>query len=209
MTQHDKLVAVARKWLMGPGQNCTVVITELSTSAGEIPDAIGWKYDLSRNKMTSTLVECKTSLKDLKVDFSKTFRWRGGVGEKRYFLMPAGISISLIDVDDVFRGCFERWGQIEWDGKQVKVLRASAAWDPDREKEIRLLTSAMRRAHFKAEGISARFFTRYRFYQPKNQATVTTLREMCHGCKTRLAVVGSKFCLKCQEIAVEDDSAPD
>lgn len=203
---HDQLVGVARKWLRG--QNCTVVITELTTYADETPDAIGWRAG-GYLGVISTLIECKTSLSDLKADLSKAFRGPNGkgMGKFRYYLVPAG---AFKVPDDVEGSAFARWGILEWTGKVVRVIRESEVFQPTMEREIMVLTSAMRRAHFEAEGISCRFYTRYRFYQPKGRATVTiTERETCHGCGSRLATVGSKFCVKCQEVAVEDDCAPD
>jgi hypothetical protein len=203
---HDQLVGVARKWLR-QSCNCTVVITELVTYVDETPDAIGWKGQGGYGGIpTSILVECKTSLSDLKADLSKPFRDpRMGMGMLRYYLVPAG-AFQIPDLGPQF----QMWGVLEWTGKLVKVTRKSEVFQQNMGEEIMLLTSAMRRAHFEANGISCRFYTRYRFYKPKGRATVTlTERETCHGCGARLAAVGSKFCLKCQEIAVEDDCAPD
>jgi hypothetical protein len=203
---HDQLVGVARKWLR-QSQNCTVVITELTTYADETPDAIGWKGQGGYGGIPmSILVECKTSLSDLKADLSKPFRdSRMGMGTLRYYLVPAG-AFQIPDLGPAF----QMWGLLEWTVAFVKVTRKSEVFQQNMGNEILLLTSAMRRAHFEAEGISVRFYTKYRFYQPRGRATVTlTERETCFGCKTRLAAMGSKFCVKCQEIAVEDDSAPD
>jgi hypothetical protein len=82
---HKELVSRAEKWLRS-SRGCAVVITELRTAAGEIPDAIGWKG------CESTLVECKTSRSDFQRDHNKMWhRANAGVGNLRYYLVPVGL----------------------------------------------------------------------------------------------------------------------
>lgn len=65
---HDNLVKLAAQWLLRAKQ-CRPVFTEMgSAKTRERPDAIGW------NSSGSIIVECKTSLEDLRRDARKPFR---------------------------------------------------------------------------------------------------------------------------------------
>lgn len=78
--EHDQLVNIAARWL---ANRCSVVVTELNTVSGEIPDAIGW------HGPHSILIECKVTRCDFKSDAGKFFRRcpEYGMGLSRYFLM--------------------------------------------------------------------------------------------------------------------------
>ena len=139
---HRALVELAASWLAGQG--CSVVLSEMMSAAGEIPDAIGWRG------RGSTVVECKTSRADFQADRSKPFRresWRG-MGDARYYLAPPG----LLQVADLTPG----WGLLEPRGERLKVVRKSSGFPRLGEfsycpamnghvAEITLLLSAVRR----------------------------------------------------------------
>ena len=61
---HAELVKRAEHWLMKT-VGCSFCLTELTTSAGEIPDAIGWKNG------RSILIECKATRADFLSDKKK------------------------------------------------------------------------------------------------------------------------------------------
>jgi hypothetical protein len=109
MSHHD-LVKKARKWLKDV-QKCSVVLAEKgSSTAHEIPDAIGWK-----SARHSILVECKTSRADFRADSKKWFRQDGlGMGQIRYYLAPKGI----IPVEEIPPG----WGLLEISGDKIKEV---------------------------------------------------------------------------------------
>lgn len=95
-----------------PGAGCTIVLSELTSVAGEIPDAIGWRYG------HSVLVECKVSRSDFFADAAKPHRIHGsGPGEVRYFMVPEG----LVKAAELPEG----WGLLEVSGRSVNtVLKA-------------------------------------------------------------------------------------
>lgn len=98
MTTHAQLVREAANWLRG-SRKCSLVATEIATMIDEKPDAIGW------GNQVSILVECKTSRQDFLADAKKPHRFREGVGQERWFYMPAGIVVP----DDLPEG----WGLLE------------------------------------------------------------------------------------------------
>ncbi len=142
---HSELVSIASKWLKQPHHNatksghgrCALVIPELVTSAGEIPDVIGWYVG------KSIMIECKTSRQDFKRDEKK--QWRGrpenGVGVLRFYLCPEGI----IKPDEIP----ENWGLLYTDGKNVSVHIDAKPLKADREKEVFILLSYIRRNKIK------------------------------------------------------------
>jgi len=110
---HAQLVERAVRWLRNTWR-CPVVLSELHTAAGEIPDAIGWLH----NGMVSILVECKASQADYRCELKKPHRrvesfggWPAA-GHERWFLTPPG----LVSADDVLDG----WGLAEVRGRQVR-----------------------------------------------------------------------------------------
>lgn len=155
MTEHDRLVQVASKWLC---RTCSIVITELVSSAFEAPDALGWQGG------RSMLVECKTSLSDFKSDAKKPFRTNPemGLGVSRYFLTPP----NLVTISDLPQG----WGLIEDHGKRIKMLRASDVFRSNRITEVEILLSLVRRIGGSAPpGISIRCYT----HQTQCKATLS------------------------------------
>lgn len=78
---HDELTIIAEKWLLS---RCGFAFRELTTFAGETPDAIGYRSG------STILVECKASRADFLSDKKKFFRRNPeqGVGSFRFFLCP-------------------------------------------------------------------------------------------------------------------------
>lgn len=133
---HASLVQRAVKWLQGY-HRCTIVYSEMATSAIEIPDAIGWHKGFSR------LVECKVS----RSDFNKEKRTKlgaihqdHGMGAQRWYLVPSG----LLKPEEV-----PEWCGLAYAGKsRIQVVKPA----PDRvaqdfRGEIQMLMSAVRRLH--------------------------------------------------------------
>ena len=83
---HSELVKRGEKWLYNHG--CDVVLTELSTTANEIPDVIGWNTGGS-----STYIECKVTRSDFLADKRKSPRRvpEMQMGNLRYYLCPKNI----------------------------------------------------------------------------------------------------------------------
>jgi hypothetical protein len=113
----------------------------MSSSAGEEPDAIGWRSGVS------ILVECKTSLADFKRDSKKWWRRvpNVGMGNWRFYLCPK----NVIKPEDLPLG----WGLIYQIGKKAKMIigqNGNTAWgkppfESNRRNEILLLVSALSR----------------------------------------------------------------
>jgi hypothetical protein len=134
---HDFLRKCAVRWLTGT-KKCSVVLSEMSSAAGEIPDAVGWKYG------NSILVECKVSLSDIHANqFKSHIRSEKGVGRFRYLMVPMG----LIGVDHFARlGHFKDWGLLYLhENSSVRVRKESESRETDEHREILMLTSALRR----------------------------------------------------------------
>jgi len=97
---HRELVKKAAGWLKN--ERCGVVIAELVTYAGEIPDALGF------HNGHSVLIECKTSRADFLADREKLFRQipEKGMGDHRYFMAPKGV-LTVEDLPPGWpdRGC--------------------------------------------------------------------------------------------------------
>lgn len=109
---HAQLCQFAIDWLTTRA-GCHFAIKELSTYAGEIPDAIGWKGEIS------IVIECKTSRSDYLADRSKWCRQNPAraMGDHRFFL-------STPDVIPDYEAMPDGWGLLHWNGKKVKVIRA-------------------------------------------------------------------------------------
>lgn len=135
---HPLLVQRAKRWLLNT-IGCGFVLTELSSHAGEIPDAIGFKHGYSY------LVECKASRSDFLSDKRKLFRKypEYGMGNYRYYLcLP-----DLIRPEELPNG----WGLLYAHSQRVKVvLKAVKIPDPVIAVNDRLiLCSALRRIHIR------------------------------------------------------------
>jgi hypothetical protein len=131
---HAELVELAARWLSTKGY--PIVITEMVSYAGEIPDAIGL------NSHWSHLIECKVSRSDFLADSKKNWRKTGwkSFGCSRSYLCPKG----MIDPKELP----EHWGLIEcFNGKLREIVKPSRVAHPDHDFkcEFTLLVSALRR----------------------------------------------------------------
>lgn len=152
--KHFELLEYAKKWLH---QKHSVVITEMTASSAEIPDAIGW------TPYCSTLVECKTSVSDFSRDKKKIIHRlpEYGMGNYRYYFTPKG----LIDQDLLPYG----WGLIERWGKINRIIRVASFRKVESGGEMALLISAIRRiGQNTPDGVSVKCYT----YVTKNTATL-------------------------------------
>jgi hypothetical protein len=132
MSEHTELVALAARWLER-AKLCSVVVTEMSCSAPEAPDALGFRMGCS------WLIECKASRADFFADAKKYFRRHPehGMGQRRFYACAVGV----IKPEELPPG----WGLLHaFDGRLVEV-RASADHDCDRRREVEILTSCVRR----------------------------------------------------------------
>jgi len=133
---HDDLVKTAKKWLI-KARNCSVILTETQAQSGEVPDAIGWRGQLS------ILIECKTSLADFRRDMGKWFRNSGpGIGQQRYFMAPKGV-IPVSEIPP-------NWGLLEVEGRKVTTTKkVTLLYLDDRiaSAEVPMLVAALRRAN--------------------------------------------------------------
>lgn len=130
---HEDLRKAAVRWLTN-SKKCSVVLSEMSSSAGDIPDAIGWKYGFSY------MVECKASRSDFHANKNKPHeRADSGVGCHRFFLCAPDIirSEDLADSD---------YGLL-WVGDSgvVRAKKEPTVRETNHRKEICMLTSALRR----------------------------------------------------------------
>jgi hypothetical protein len=160
---HDALVIKAETWLRSIG--CGIVFTELvvSTSTGEVPDAIGWK---SGGRL-SFLVECKTSRNDFLAERRKSFRRdpTRGMGDWRFYLTLAGV----IRPDEVPAG----WGLLYFTDGRVRAIKGKPSgnvWGPSpfagcKRAEMAMMASALRRLHLR--GVLPMI------YDPLDKATLT------------------------------------
>lgn len=130
---HAALVARAVGWLRNNRGCCPVFRELVSNRPGEIADAIGW------HSGRSILIECKISRNDFQADKRKTFRQTPelGVGIERYYMTPP----AMVDWDEVPNG----WGLLEYDGRKVKGQLKSGQFKCDKQGEIEMLCSALRR----------------------------------------------------------------
>lgn len=147
---HRELVERAERWLRNT-INCGVVLTELVayTASGETPDAVGWVWG------RAILVECKTSRQDFFADQKKRARRADAraLGQWRFYLTPT----DLIKPDEVPEG----WGLYEVQGRRI-VHKAGEKYtngypkippfESDRDSEVAMLLSALRRQNEEANG---------------------------------------------------------
>ena len=151
---HSELVEYAKTWLH---RKHFLVITEMVSSAGEIPDAIGW------TPYCSTLIECKTSLIDFKNDKNKIHHRfpKKAMGNYRYYFTQKGlISVELLP---------EKWGLIERRGQTSRIIKKAEFRDCGQGTEMALLLSTIRRiGQNSPKGVSVKCYT----YITKNKATL-------------------------------------
>ena len=130
---HVKLVIRAVRWLANT-QRCSIVMSELVTSACESPDAIGWR---SRG-VECVYVECKTSVADFHADKRKTSRrhTRMAMGHFRYYFTPPG----LLNVQHLPEG----WGLVEVD-KRCRIVKKATRLESNSQQELAMFYSAAHR----------------------------------------------------------------
>jgi len=143
---HDELVIRAERWLL-KSVGCSFCLTELTTSIGEIPDAIGWKFG------KSILVECKASRSDFLSDKKKHFRRipKNGIGKYRFYMCPPGI-IKPEELPD-------KWGLLYCHDKKIQKVVAPKgncwhkfpSFEFHFDREITFLCSALRRVHLRGD----------------------------------------------------------
>ena len=140
---HDDLVIRAEKWLKS--QNCGVVFNDSfcpATSNGELPDAIGFRSEVS------ILIECKATRSDFLSDKNKTFRKDPelGMGDWRFYMCPP----NVIKIQDLPCG----WGLLYVYPKQIKRIHgippntqwfSSKPFCGNRSAETSMMYSALRR----------------------------------------------------------------
>ena len=138
---HAELVHRAKGWLRRQGYR--VVVGEVSTLAGEIPDAMAFAPT-----KPSMLVECKASRSDFLADAKKFFRRKPGrgMGRLRYFLTPPG----LVQPQELPEG----WGLLHAHPRKIEVKAKAVFMDGplvDRQEGI-LLASLLMRVELAHEG---------------------------------------------------------
>lgn len=143
---HSALVLAAAAWLRA--RRCTVVITDMVSGAGETADAIGF------NSYRSTLIECKASRADFRVDQKKLWRYEGGgIGNERFYLAPVG----LLKAEEMPTG----WGLLEMKPNgSVRMQKDAESRSCQKDREVSLLISAIRRiGRNPPDGISVKAYT--------------------------------------------------
>lgn len=173
---HAQLVALASDWLWRRG--CQVVITELTTSCGEIPDAIGWHTN--GYATTSMLIECKTSRADYRADRQKIARLLPDrrMGRECLYLAPAGVLTAdevraqgwgLLEAVPATR---ERWSVHGW---SVRHTVGAIEGEANHAQETAFLISALRRVPGSIRGVRCRVYTLDSASEPR--ATLGVLAE--------------------------------
>jgi hypothetical protein len=163
---HQELIEMGRDLLIKPYANsaifghsgCCVVITDISTSECETPDALGF---CSRG---SIVIECKMSLADFRADQKKQFRKHQsiGVGYQRWYMAPEGI----IPHDKIP----PKWGLLEvTPGRRILVTIKSELHKNNKSSEITILLSLLRRLNIQPDGHVA--IKKYEIVSDKNKAT--------------------------------------
>ena len=130
---HEELRKAAVRWLTN-SKKCSVVLSEMVSAAGDIPDAIGWKYGFSY------MVECKASRSDFHANKNKPHeRANSGVGCHCFFLSVPEV-IKIEDLEDSDYGLL-------WLGESgvIRVKKEPTTRETNHRKEICMLTSALRR----------------------------------------------------------------
>lgn len=160
---HKQLVEIGRSWL---AKRCPVVITELSSAAGEIPDVIGFEGRIYDIGFGTHLIECKTSISDFNADIKKLYRRHSymGMGDYRYYLSEKG----LIGIEKIP----EKWGLLEvQDSGKIFIAVHAQKQEADKKREVSFLISTMRRLKIDS---GDHFSLKVKSYniQTKNNATL-------------------------------------
>lgn len=136
---HDDLRKAAIRWLTNT-KRCSVVLSEIVSSAGEIPDAIGFTHQ------SSILVECKVSRADFARNADKAVCRSGmGVGSLRFYLTPKGLVApeeiendwGLLWITESGRLAIQRDAIYRADPMEIEITRL--------RRERTMLVSALRR----------------------------------------------------------------
>lgn len=143
---HDELVTRGYKWLLGTA-GCGFALTDgMKSTTHEEPDVIGWRDGVS------VLVECKASRSDFLADKNKWHRQDPelGMGGHRYYLCPPGV-IQPEDLPERWRLLWAYPGMV----KRVVDAKGNCHWgnppfpERNRDAEIRLMNTALRRMHLR------------------------------------------------------------
>jgi hypothetical protein len=131
------------------------------SAAGDIPDAIGWKYGFSY------MVECKASRSDFHANKNKPHeRVNSGVGCHRFFLCVP----EIIKGEDLSSSDYG----LLWLGESgvIRVRKEPVTRDTNHHKEICMLTSALRRVRTR-EFLTINIFTEEASGLPLETGAVT------------------------------------
>jgi hypothetical protein len=139
---HQDLVKMASRWLT-QSERCGVVIAEIVSSAGEIPDVIGWRLG------HSIVVECKVSRSDFLRDRLKSHHRNGlAMGVMRYYLTVEGIiKPEELEGHGLLEVRASKIGQY-LDRPRIHCVQKAERRDLLPEayvKELRVMSSALRR----------------------------------------------------------------
>lgn len=143
-SQHYEMCLLGAKWMTKQHYySFKYVAVELVSMSPEQPDVWG------TNGSYSMLIEVKTSRADFLNDMKKKVRngalQRFALGNYRYYLVPEGM-VKAAELP-------EKWGLLEWDGKEIKVTVKAELQKCENRGELMLLCSIMRR-----EGIKKQIF---------------------------------------------------
>jgi len=135
---HAELVERAAKWVRRHDRNlyvpnCSLVLAELVTAAGETPDVIGFGHG------SSVLVECKTSRADFLRDKNKRFRIYPdqGMGQQRLYLADPGV----VEPEDLPR----HWGLLRPSARGCVMIVQPDRQEYNHQAEAMILLSLLRR----------------------------------------------------------------
>jgi len=161
---HDELIEYGRK-VLEKRFLCTVILTEMSTSARDEPDGIGWRDGMS------FLIEAKATKSDFLADRKKSRHKKPGtcVGDRRYYITPA----KLVTGEDLPDG----WGLLEVNDKgKIRLIKDSKLFRRKSHRdELRMLISAVRRLGIESTaGANVRVYKNgYDQKKPKASMTIT------------------------------------
>jgi hypothetical protein len=125
---HRDLVKVAARWLR-LNCRCNIVATEVVTSAGETPDAIGW----SQGGNLSVMVEVKMTRPDFMRDAAKG---DDRAGLYKFYLTPPGL-IPRVSLP-------AGWGLLESDGGGVVVIKHAAGTREGSGSQVQFISGGRR-----------------------------------------------------------------
>lgn len=150
---HQELVEIGEKWLRKPFMNtawyghsaCSLVLTEFHAvlNVAQIPDVIGW------NNQKCIVIECKTSVADLKRDFKKKSHLHSKkLGTQKWFLVPEEIKEEAGKV--LYK---QSWVGMLFVNSSKKVCVGTWPSAPivnlERDGEVQILVSLLRRSGIK------------------------------------------------------------